>query len=206
MGNKAKEEKIESEQTESVNRKIKPLNVLKTVWKMIWNIILTILVFLVIIIVVQYVSKNEHSFLGFRIFLVETGSMVPKYNVGDVILIKEKDTDKIEVGDDVTYKGAAGTMKGKIVTHQVVNIEMVDGKKVFHTKGIANNIEDPVISGGQIQGVVLGEIQIFALIIALFRTILTNHYLFFGITIVISIYIFFRFVRNINRQYSDEEE
>ena len=61
--------------------------------------------FVSITIVTQRVSNNENSFLGFRIFKVETGSMIPKYQIGDVILIKEKDINKIKVGDDVTYFG-----------------------------------------------------------------------------------------------------
>ena len=29
--------------------------------------------------------KREKSFLGLRLFKVETGSMIPKYNINDVI-------------------------------------------------------------------------------------------------------------------------
>ena len=177
--------------------------VLKIAWQVIEKIIITLLVFFSLIIVVQKIYNNEKAFLGFRMFKVETGSMEPKYNVGDVILIKEKDIDKIKVGDDVTYSGLVGTMKGKIVTHQVVDIEIVEGKKVFHTKGIANNIEDPVISGSQIKGVVLGEVHLLTLI----TSGLTNHYILYFCGIVpLTIYIFFNVLRSTNRKYRDEEE
>ena len=125
-------------------------NVLKTIWKVLEKIIFIAILFVSITIVTQRVSNNEKSFLGFRIFKVETGSMIPKYQVGDVILIKETDINKIKVGDDVTYYGTSGSMKGKIVTHQVIEIKEKEGRKIFQTKGIANTSKDPEISGDQI--------------------------------------------------------
>ena len=64
-----------------------------------------VIIFVYLIIVTQRISNNDKAFLGFRIFRVQTGSMIPVYNIGDVILVKEKGLDKISVGDDVTYWG-----------------------------------------------------------------------------------------------------
>ena len=163
----------------------------------IWNIFVKILtiaiIFVSIIIVVQKVTNNQESFLGFRIFRVQTGSMIPKYQIGDVILVKEVDTDKIQIGDDVTYEGNTGTMNGMLVTHRVVDIEEVDGKRVFHTKGIANNLEDPVISEEQINGVVQTKMYILSLICML----LNNKYVFYFCGILpLTIYVAFRLFRN----------
>ena len=163
----------------------------------IWNIFVKILtiaiVFVSIIIVVQKVTDNQESFLGLRIFRVQTGSMIPKYQIGDVILVKEVDTDKIQIGDDVTYEGNTGTMNGMLVTHRVVDIEEVDGKRVFHTKGIANNLEDPVISEEQINGVVQTKMYILSLICML----LNNKYVFYFCGILpLTIYVAFRLFRN----------
>ena len=167
------------------------------VFTFIWNIFVKILtiaiVFVSIIIVVQKVTNNQESFLGFRIFRVQTGSMIPKYQIGDVILVKEVDTDKIQIDDDVTYKGNTGTMNGMLVTHRVVDIEEVDGKRVFHTKGIANNLEDPVISEEQINGVVQTKMYILSLICML----LNNKYVFYFCGILpLTIYVAFRLFRN----------
>lgn len=167
------------------------------VFTFIWNIFVKILtiaiIFVSIIIVVQKVTNNQESFLGFRIFRVQTGSMIPKYQIGDVILVKEVDTDKIQIGDDVTYEGNTGTMNGMLVTHRVVDIEEVDGKRVFHTKGIANNLEDPVISEEQINGVVQTKMYILSLICML----LNNKYVFYFCGILpLTIYVAFRFFRN----------
>lgn len=190
MENKGKEEELEQQQT--TNKKSTLIKTIKIVWKVIEKIIILAVIIISIIIVTQKVTDNEKAFLGYRIFKVETGSMIPKYNIGDVILVKEKDINEITIGEDVTYWGTSGSMKGKIVTHQVIDIETVEGKKVFHTKGIANKLEDPVISGNQISGVVKGKMYILTGIISL----LTNKYIFyFGAIIPLTIFIFVSFVK-----------
>lgn len=164
----------------------------KIIWKVLWKILIIIILFITAIILTQNLTQNEKAFLGLRLFRVQTGSMIPKYQVGDVILVKEKDIDKIAVGDDVTYWGTTGVMKGKLVTHQVVEIEIIEGQKVFHTKGIANNTEDPLVYGEQINGVVKSKLYIMTLICSL----LNNKYMFYFCGILpLTIYIFFSFTK-----------
>lgn len=188
MENKREETNEESK----ANVEKKKLDISK-IFKVLWNIfskIITILIlFVSIIIVVQKVTNNKESFFGYRIFRVQTGSMIPKYNIGDVILVKEKDIDKIKVGDDVTYKGESGSVKGLLVTHRVIDIEEVEGKKAFHTKGIANNLEDPIVYGNQINGVVQTKLYILSLICLL----LNNKYVFYFCGVLpLTIYVGFR--------------
>lgn len=188
MENKREETNEESK----ANVEKKKLNISK-IFKVLWNIlskIITILIlFVSIIIVVQKVTNNKESFFGYRIFRVQTGSMIPKYNIGDVILVKEKDINKIKVGDDVTYKGESSSVKGLLVTHRVIDIEEVEGKKAFHTKGIANNLEDPIVYGNQINGVVQTKLYILSLICLL----LNNKYVFYFCGVLpLTIYVGFR--------------
>jgi len=175
-----------------MENKGKAIKVIKTSWKIIEKIIIIAIIIISLIIVTQKLSNNDKSFLGYRIFRVQTGSMIPKYNIGDVILVKEKDINKIVKGDDVTYWGTSGVMKGKIVTHQVIDIEEIEGKKVFHTKGIANPTEDPVVYGDQISGVVQSKLYIMTGVCS----ILTNQYGFYFLGIIpVTIIIFFAFVK-----------
>lgn len=204
MESKAKEE-VEQEQPTRKEKKNPILKIIKVIWGIFSKLVTIALIFVSLIIVTQRISNDDKSFLGFRLYKVETGSMIPKYEIGDVILVKETEIDKIQKGDDVTYNGTAGSMKGKLVTHQVINIEEREGKKVFHTKGIANTQEDPVISGEQINGVVLVEIRTLTLICTILTSIiriaLTNQYIFyFGAVIPLTIFIFFAFVKN-NKRY-----
>lgn len=171
---------------------------IKIAWKLIEKLFMLLIIFVSIIILTQRLTNNEKGFLGLRIFRVETGSMVPKYQIGDVILVKEKDINKIDIGDDVTYWGTTGTMKGKLVTHQVINIEEIDGQKVFHTKGIANNVEDPIVYGNQINGVVQGKLYVMTLI----TIALSNKYIFYFCGILpLTLFIFCAFIRSNNRKF-----
>lgn len=164
----------------------------KIIKNVLGKILIVIVLFITAIILTQNLTQNEKSFLGFRLFRVQTGSMIPKYQVGDVILVKEKDIDKIVVGDDVTYWGTTGVMKGKLVTHQVIDIETIEGQKVFHTKGIANNTEDPLVYSEQINGVVKGKLYVMTLICSL----LNNKYIFYFCGILpLTLYVFFSFTK-----------
>lgn len=171
---------------------------LKITWKVLEKIILVAIIFVCCIIAIQRISNNDKAFLGYRIFRVQTGSMIPKYDIGDVILVKETPIDEIQIGDDVTYWGTTGTMQGKIVTHQVIQIEEIEGQKVFHTKGIANYTEDPVIYVDQINGVVKSEIHILSAITKL----LANPYVFYFCAIIpLTIFVFFAFVKTSNKKF-----
>lgn len=199
MEDKAKEEMIEPEQS-TIPKRTSILPKIKLVWKVIEKILMIAIVFICAVIITQRMSNNDKAFLGFRIFRVQTGSMIPKYQIGDVIIVKEKNIDKIKVGEDVTYWGTTGTMKGKLVTHQVIQIEEVDGEKVFHTKGIANKLEDPVISGDQINGVVLGKMfSLTAITLAL-----SNKYIFYFCGIIpLTIFVFLAFVKSNVKKFEE---
>ena len=193
MENKGKETNEEVVKPNVPKKKISIDKIIKKLWKALGFIIMILILFISATILTQRFSNNEKAFLGFRIFRVQTGSMVPKYLVGDVILVKQKDTNKIEVGEDVTYFGESGTMKGKIVTHRVIQIEEIDGERVFHTQGIANTKEDPVVYADQIDGIVLCKMNVLTWIC----NGLSNKYiLYFGVIIPLTIYIFFSIAKD----------
>ena len=184
-----REEVVVKEKEHKKAKKLPLGSILHVFWTITSKIITLVIVLICIIISVQKVTENRESFFGYRIFRVQTGSMIPKYNIGDVILVREKDEDKIKVGDDVTYKGESGSVKGLIVTHRVKEIEEIDGKLAFHTQGIANNLEDPIVYGKQINGVVQTKMYFLTLICTIFN----NKYVFYFCGIIpLSIYAGFR--------------
>lgn len=177
------------DQREEKKVKQKGIEVFRIIWNIISRLLTVVIIIICLIIGVQKVTNNKESFFGYRIFRVQTGSMIPKYQIGDVILVKEKDANNIKVGDDVTYLGEAASVKGLLITHRVIDIEEKDGKRIFHTKGIANNLEDPAITGNQINGVVQTKLYVLTLICNL----LVNKYIFYFCGIVpLSIYAGFR--------------
>ena len=150
--------------------------------KTILNIFVAIFIILFLLVVaLQRFSNNKISFLSFRMFTVVSGSMDPKYKIGDVLIAKEIDPSKIEVGDAISYLGKQGTLAGKVVTHEVINIEQdEDGKYIFHTQGIANDAPDPIVYENQVYGKIIYKCIILSFI---YKIVATKFGMFFLIFI-----------------------
>lgn len=175
--------------------------ILKKIWDLFMKIVTIIIALISIVIITQKVTNNKESFFGYRIFRVQTGSMIPKYQIGDVILVKESEIDKIKVGDDITYLGLEGVVKGVLITHRVIDIEEIEGKKAFHTQGIANNLEDPIVYGEQINGIV--QCRMFFL--TQICKMLNNKYIFYFCGILpLTIYVFFRVFKSSYEKYEEK--
>lgn len=180
----------------------------KNGFKIIGNILYTICTILIIlflfIVILQRVTNNEMAIGGIRIFNVITRSMEPKYTVGDILVSKYVEPSQIQVGDDVVYLGQENSYAGKIITHRVVGKQQnEDGTYTFRTKGIANDLEDPEISGDNIYGVIVYKIQTLSLI----SKIINNTYKFYFLIFVpIAIIIFMEIMKIIKSRNDDEDE
>ena len=128
-------------------------NILKFIISLIKTVLWVAIIVLLAIILVQRISNNKKSIAGIRIFTVISPSMVPKYNLGDSILVKYVAPEELKVGDDITYLGEKESFKDKIVTHRIISIEKDEnGKYSIQTKGIANEKADPLIDESQVYG------------------------------------------------------
>lgn len=132
------------------------------IFKFIFGLLRFVVYGLLIIYVVFTLFQrftNNSSFLGYRLFNVATGSMIPVYNINDVIIVKETDVSTLKVGDDVAYKGTRAGLEGKIITHRIIKIEEDNNGEVrFFTQGVNSEHVDPSISGNQILGKVEGKL------------------------------------------------
>jgi len=157
--------------------------VLKVVFETLAFIVLIGFVFSVFL---QRFSNNKLSIFNYRMFTVISGSMEPKYKIGDVLIAKETDPKTIKVGDIVSYLGNSGSFKDKVVTHQVTKIEQVGDKLYFRTKGLANLVEDPPVSENQLYGKVIYKCAIISLV---YKIVSTNigFYLFIIIPVLVII-------------------
>ena len=166
-------------------------------------VIMIVLALLIVLVGVQKFS-NRGNFFGYRIYTIISGSMIPTYDVGDTLLIKEMSANNIEVGDAVTYLGDGGALNGKIITHQVVSIEFDEnGKYLFHTKGVANNIEDPIVSQDQVLGKVVHK---FFFLTLLGKITTSMSLLFVFVTIPVAIIIAIEIVKLVYKKDEDIEE
>ena len=186
-------------------RKILDSKYFQIPYKILKTIIIIVMFLYLAFIIVQRISGNQ-SILGYRIFTVATGSMIPKYNINDVLAIKQINTDELKVGDDVTYLGNRYDVNGKIVTHRIIDIKTKNGKKIYITKGINNTVEDPAIEASQIYGKVIGKIPI---VTQINHTIKNQYGFFFLIFLHKLIIIFLEIadtVTEIKRGKKDVEE
>lgn len=168
-------------------KKIGNNKVLNKIGNILYSLLIILVILILIAVILQRVSNNTLSLGGFRIFNIVTGSMAPKYQVGDVLIAKEVEFSKIQIGDDIVYLGQNGDFAGKIVTHQVIDIEEENGNYKFHTKGLANDEEDPIVDQEQVIGKIIYKVHSLSFI----SKMISNMYVFyFAIFIPIAILIF----------------
>ena len=148
--------------------------------KIIKAIVTLFIIFVVSIIFIQRISDNKISLGGISIYTIITPSMVPKYNIGDMVIARKVDVNNLKKGDDVVYLGNKDDFAGKIITHEIMDIDNDNGNLLFHTKGIANDIEDPIVSENQIMGKVIYKSKVLSLI----SKIVNNTYGFYFVIFV----------------------
>ena len=119
----------------------------------------------ILVVCLQRFSDNKIALFNFRLFTVVSESMLPVYEIGDVLIAKEVEPSKIKEGDIVSYLGNYNNFDGKVITHRVVNVEKrADGKYYYRTKGDANLVEDPIVMEDQLYGVVIYKSFILSLV------------------------------------------
>lgn len=125
---------------------------------------LSCIVFFIFLIIGNISSKSEkiYNFLGFKNYLVSTGSMKPEIYPGDYITIIKVDKSKIKKGDVVAYK-----LENIIITHKVIKVL----EDTIITKGVANNTDDGEINKNQVVGRYLFRIPKIGYAFALFKSI-----------------------------------
>lgn len=182
--------------------KIKENKVLKTIWNILYTLMFIIVVLMLIVVIMQRVTNNNITIGGIRMFSVATGSMVPVYNVGDVLISKEIEPEKIKVGDDIVYQGEKGSYSDKVITHRVISIEkQEDGNYKIITQGVANNAQDPEIDQTQVYGKIICKLHILSFLSKITRNIYAFYFIIF-IPVAILVY------KNVKNMMSigDEEE
>lgn len=93
--------------------------------------------FSLVIVVVLFALIT--SYLGFKPYVVRSGSMEPEIHTASVAVVNENvNFYDIEVGDVVAFK----LQTGELVTHRVIEITKIDGITHFMTKGDNNDVAD----------------------------------------------------------------
>ena len=128
------------------------------------NIALTIacLILIPMLIINLYIiyqantNKDEvPSILGYKPFIVLSGSMETKIHRGDLIFVKTIDPSELEVENVIAFRDADET----ITTHRIIEIVEKDGITYFITKGDNNSSQDQnLVEFEDVEGIYVGRI------------------------------------------------
>ena len=107
----------------------------------IFAIMLILVILAVDLILVVKSNKNKDeipSVFGYKLFIVMSGSMQSRINIGDLVIIQEVDSDILQKDDIIAFRDE----KNKVTTHRIVDVLEENGEKSFITKGDSNLTND----------------------------------------------------------------
>ena len=138
------------------NRKKSSNKIKKRLNIMFYVILIPLLAYNMALIVQAVVRPNETpAFLGYKMYVIISGSMQPELEVGDIVVVKKINPNDLKKDDVISFR------KGQtIITHRIVEVKNAEEKLQFLTKGDNNNTNDKdLVSDKEIEGIVVNKIQ-----------------------------------------------
>ncbi len=113
------------------NGKVTKSKALRIINLTIFVVLFIILCGILTSVLIAKSSGQTPAILGYQLYVVQSGSMEPTFNVGSVILSKiPKDASKLKKGDVVTFTNESTT-----ITHRIVAVINENGVVKYKTKG-----------------------------------------------------------------------
>lgn len=102
-----------------------------------------ILIFIVMMIGIVFIQSKMNpnktpSILGYKPFIVLSGSMETEIYKGDLVVVKNVDAETLKKNDVIAFRDN----EDYVVTHRIVEVINENGKLKFITKGDNNNTND----------------------------------------------------------------
>jgi len=93
---------------------------------------------------------------------VESGSMEPTLEIGDLVVVRGINSSQIKVGDIILFKSPSEPEK--LIVHRVIKIHLINGELYFETKGDNNSVSDYkfwgwLVPARNVIGIVIYRIQ-----------------------------------------------
>ena len=173
------------------------------VLKILCIVILSLILVLNIFVMIQAKANPNKvpSVFGYKQFIVLSGSMESKIEVGDLVFVKEIDVDKLKVDDIIAFRDKDNL----VTTHRIIKEVNTDQGRCFETKGDNNNTKDEnVVCASAIEGEYSKKISKVGSIILFIQQPLGFMIMMLTI-LIICMFIYFVSNRKINSQISDEE-
>ena len=113
--------------------------ILKIIGYIFISILVVILIFDAIILAKSKMFPDKvPGIFGYKPFIVMSGSMKSKIEVGDIVVVKEVDVETLKKDDIIAFSNS----EKLVTTHRIINVINENGKLCFETKGDSNNVKD----------------------------------------------------------------
>lgn len=118
-------------------------------------IVLPFLIFnLTLIIKSKLYPDKIADFMGYKPFIVMSGSMETTINIGDLVIVKKVNSSSIHTGDIIAFKNG-----NIVISHRVKGVINDSGTYKFKTKGDNNNVADDfIVNFDAIEGIFVNKI------------------------------------------------
>jgi signal peptidase len=174
------------------------IKIISKVFKVISYCMLGLIIFMSLFVLTLRFLGETPSIFGYSFYYVLTESMEPEIMAGDMILCKSVQPETLQVGDVITYSGETGDLKGKIITHKIVEIN----GDIFTTKGVANDIPDPPIRSSQILSGYVATVPIAGKLFS----VINSKYGFIFLIVLPLVLLFINEVSNIVKSFKEDKE
>ena len=132
------------------------------------TVVVSVLLWVVILVAALYAfttmatrdNQNVADLFGYTPMAVQSDSMAPTFEKGDLILIKKCDTSTLKEGDIICFHTIINN-EYALNTHRIQSIVEQGGARSYTTLGDNNNgiTDTHVISDGDIVGKYVGKVQ-----------------------------------------------
>ena len=118
-------------------------------------IVLPFLIFnLTLIIKSKLYPDKIADFMGYKPFIVMSGSMETTINIGDLVIVKKVNSSSIHAGNIIAFKNG-----NIVISHRVKEVINDSGTYKFKTKGDNNNVADDfIVNSDAIEGIFVNKI------------------------------------------------
>lgn len=111
------------------------------------------LMLLIFTLFFSFCNQNDGAeWFGYRFFAVLSNSMSPLFESGDIVVVQRCDPSQLHKGDVISFYSPDPSRPGIVITHQIDQVVVTDGKISFITKGTSARDLYPV-SSDQVLGI-----------------------------------------------------
>lgn len=128
--------------------------------KILYYILFLVIVLLFLIFNLTLIIKSKlypdkiADFMGYKPFIVMSGSMETTINIGDLVIVKKVNSSSIHTGDIIAFKNG-----NIVISHRVKEVINDSGIYKFKTKGDNNNVADDfIVNSDAIEGIFVNKI------------------------------------------------